>query len=616
MRIVCEDCGAKYVVPDDKIHKKVVRLDCQKCGATITARRDEEPAPPATGDLRARLGLSEERSVPPPRPLEPTDWYYSCDGQSFGPFAHAMLLARFSSGELGSECYVWHRSLGAWQPAHSTPPFEEVIAAREEGGAQETLMPGVLSAAVAAADASGAQPKAARAPAAHLHGLRARLDALDEDGAQRDSTTDAADSADDADDADDAESADLDTLIDPRELAGPQVGSSAGPTPVAVAPERGEDASVAADGDDEGIDLDVDGASRVIDYASLVAAHQQRERKKEALSFAAADPENAWMSEEQHRSHAELMAAVDEARDSLPENAPVERSMLIHIDHLRQQNRRVKIYAALAVLALLCLGASIGLIMYFYEADIGSPSVGVRSTSLAVLSGTAVDGSELERLAPLDDFTIADVEPEEDVATPTPGQQRPSTRSNRRAGNDPMSAIKGIDASAQLTGLNMDTPRRAGGAAEQGTAPEIKTGDGGALSATSLGSGINTRRSTVALETSDLGPGLPSRASKYAQGEGRKVSASERNTFATGLQRVSRTVQECHKRQLNAGVAMAAKIYLNLTVEPEGRVSRFAIDQSVRGTDFETCLQSKRDRWIFDPFDGAAVELRQGFVLE
>src|ERR1700733_4961124 len=52
MRFACEQCQAKYSIPDARVAGKVVRLRCQRCGSEITVR-----GPPA--------GASEEAASPP-----------------------------------------------------------------------------------------------------------------------------------------------------------------------------------------------------------------------------------------------------------------------------------------------------------------------------------------------------------------------------------------------------------------------------------------------------------------------------------------------------------------------------------------------------------------------
>ena len=52
MKIVCDACGAKYSIADEKVAGKVFKIRCKKCGESIVVRGDSqseqtsEPAPP------------------------------------------------------------------------------------------------------------------------------------------------------------------------------------------------------------------------------------------------------------------------------------------------------------------------------------------------------------------------------------------------------------------------------------------------------------------------------------------------------------------------------------------------------------------------------------------
>ena len=149
-----------------------------------------------------------------------------------------------------------------------------------------------------------------------------------------------------------------------------------------------------------------------------------------------------------------------------------------------------------------------------------------------------------------------------------------------------------------------------------GEIAELKGSDS-SLVGNPLGTKVGVRkRKAVQLEAEGVGQTLESKGSKYAGDSTRSVKASERNRFLGGLKRVSKSVQECQKRQMKSGDSIAAKVYLTLTVEPSGKVSKLRMSKSVRGTTFAKCLLSKQDRWNFEAFEGKAVELRQGFVLE
>ncbi len=123
MRIVCEQCQTKYIVPDDKIVKNVLRLTCQKCGHVITTRVEETDA-----SERSTLGKWRETGMNTPKRMttEKAIWYYSYNGESFGPYTESELKANLLSEKLSAiaqQCYVWNKNMKEWQPVMDVEPF-------------------------------------------------------------------------------------------------------------------------------------------------------------------------------------------------------------------------------------------------------------------------------------------------------------------------------------------------------------------------------------------------------------------------------------------------------------------------------------------------------------
>src|ERR1700737_3794362 len=55
MRFVCDSCRAQYMISDDKVGARAVKVRCKKCGHVILVRRQEL--------------LSEASAQPPPEPM-------------------------------------------------------------------------------------------------------------------------------------------------------------------------------------------------------------------------------------------------------------------------------------------------------------------------------------------------------------------------------------------------------------------------------------------------------------------------------------------------------------------------------------------------------------------
>jgi hypothetical protein len=88
--------------------------------------------------------------------------------------------------------------------------------------------------------------------------------------------------------------------------------------------------------------------------------------------------------------------------------------------------------------------------------------------------------------------------------------------------------------------------------------------------------------------------------------------------FAEGLRSfVQDSVQRCNQRHIaEEGAMTESRISLELVVQPSGRVSSVTAPRDLSGTAFDACLQSHRERWLFDRFEGEAVTLQKAYVLQ
>ena len=69
MRVVCDNCGASYKIPDSKLTRDVNKATCRKCGSPILIRRpDQAPAP--EGDPQAESAADERTLITSAAELE------------------------------------------------------------------------------------------------------------------------------------------------------------------------------------------------------------------------------------------------------------------------------------------------------------------------------------------------------------------------------------------------------------------------------------------------------------------------------------------------------------------------------------------------------------------
>ncbi len=116
MKFYCDSCNTKYAISDDKVRGKVLKVKCKHCGNVITVRElapvASPPKPPAI----------------PSTQIPQTNWHFSINGQSTGPMGLASLKARYATGEIGDETYVWHDTFDGWKPVASVAIFDDALA--------------------------------------------------------------------------------------------------------------------------------------------------------------------------------------------------------------------------------------------------------------------------------------------------------------------------------------------------------------------------------------------------------------------------------------------------------------------------------------------------------
>lgn len=106
MKAVCDTCGARYRIPDEKAAGKVLQIRCRKCGNIFKF----------------------EGKTAPSRPKSPKgDWFFAIDGESFGPYTERELRTRFEAGKLGLNTHVWKEGFSDWLPVVEHPEFAAAV---------------------------------------------------------------------------------------------------------------------------------------------------------------------------------------------------------------------------------------------------------------------------------------------------------------------------------------------------------------------------------------------------------------------------------------------------------------------------------------------------------
>lgn len=184
MRFVCDSCRAQYMIPDEKVGDRGVKVRCKKCGNVIVVRRPadaaseadaalrglEEQAPPAGGPETpsgetsifsdvddAEIGAAFESALgerqdepPPPEPDEPAsqveanlpplsdgpprqlDWYVAIDEKQTGPLTPEAIKDYWDRGEIGPDSLTWRQGFEDWVPLSEVSELAAWLAPRPQ----------------------------------------------------------------------------------------------------------------------------------------------------------------------------------------------------------------------------------------------------------------------------------------------------------------------------------------------------------------------------------------------------------------------------------------------------------------------------------------------------
>jgi predicted Zn finger-like uncharacterized protein len=106
MKIICDACGTRYSLPDDKVAAgRTFKIRCKRCSNVIVVRG-------------AEVAVAVDPLAPPPAsPPDPDAlWYVVIDQEQVGPLTVDELAAHVAAGRVGADSYVWREGLADWQP--------------------------------------------------------------------------------------------------------------------------------------------------------------------------------------------------------------------------------------------------------------------------------------------------------------------------------------------------------------------------------------------------------------------------------------------------------------------------------------------------------------------
>lgn len=179
MKFVCEQCGSKYAISDQKVANKTLKIKCKKCDNIITVRdprkrvskpppQDLESKSPDSESLlrpssppparKKKLPPLENRQIPPLAPASPSKpgddsdtvedgklpgaaadgeisescWFVGMDNVPRGPVSAVKIRSLKRAGKIDGESLVWKEGMTDWTPLAEVEELSELLGRIEE----------------------------------------------------------------------------------------------------------------------------------------------------------------------------------------------------------------------------------------------------------------------------------------------------------------------------------------------------------------------------------------------------------------------------------------------------------------------------------------------------
>lgn len=640
MKFYCEACNTKYSIPDEKIQGKVLKVRCKSCGNIITVR--EQLSPVSATDSEPTTAQPNPLSPPPPPSPEPkvpaTNWYYSINGQSSGPFDLKTLRARFESGTIGDESYVWHESIVEWKPVSTVPAFQEALSKgqRLKPRAKTLGFTGPLEAIkVEKVDKAPAGKQAGMVPEAAEKATEPapRLDRLDKlrEKLRNDAPVE----------PESAPKARLDQpkleqprvekpkfeqpkleqpkvekpKVDPLKLGQPKLEQPKFGQPKFEQPKFEQPKA-------EPLPEPVDTAE--ISFGPTVPAAKATPKTDFELKPFSAD----------------LFAPNEDAPDDLEEwaTAPPESpadsglipffpespklsstmsaapttsgSLLIQLDSIRKEGRGKRVAFIGGSIAVLLIAVVVGA----YIASTYEPS-----KDTVVLAKKESRPAPVEKTYSREQLSSLGIELGEEIIEAGEKAQEeepvakvePATKTVSRV-EETVSRVEGKGTNSKVTKVEDRPVVTKVEAAPKEVATKPAEEAGGAVSAQSV---LNYTNPTTVARNS--GPTI-NRPEDSLTAQAAMPSTLSKESARDGFRVIRNSVMLCRERHMRRGATLdAKKIHISVTVEPNGTVSQYGVEPAtVANTEFDLCMKSHMERWRFAKWQGIATEINSSFVLQ
>ncbi len=123
MRIICDSCGKKYVISDDKVRGKLFKIRCKKCSHVIVVHGTQEAAASVESATTKVYDYGPGESAAADSGIE---WFYVKDGEQAGPATAVEVEQHYAAGVIEDETYIWREGMNDWLRFREVPEFGHV----------------------------------------------------------------------------------------------------------------------------------------------------------------------------------------------------------------------------------------------------------------------------------------------------------------------------------------------------------------------------------------------------------------------------------------------------------------------------------------------------------
>ncbi len=167
MKFLCDNCKAKYQIPDEKIRGRTLKMKCRKCehpilirgpqaaddqgpkapaprrggssvkpapkrrgGSSVGPRPVSRPAPAAASALGAEFRRGGSLAPEPAPQKTQVEWYAAINDVPVGPIKRDELARKIGTGAVHAKSLCWREGMDDWKPLEQVPELASLLASR------------------------------------------------------------------------------------------------------------------------------------------------------------------------------------------------------------------------------------------------------------------------------------------------------------------------------------------------------------------------------------------------------------------------------------------------------------------------------------------------------